>query len=523
MDTLLLNGNVLTMEGGRRESAIGFRNGRIARVGESNDLRAETTFGTKIVDLGGRTVVPGFTDAHAHVWKIGHLLTSMLDLRNIPSLPALADAIRARDAVLPQGRWLLGRGFNEIALAEKRKPSRYDLDRAAPHRPVVLTRTCGHIYAANSVALNLAGIGPGTETPVGGVIERDPSGVPNGILHETAMGLINRAMPPPTPAEHEEMIQAALRHQLSHGITASSDCGVTPELLSVYRDLDRRSALPVRMLVMPLRRVDGRNEPVPLPEQHVSEWLRVDTVKFLADGGLSGGTAALSVPYRHASTQGTLRFEPEELRLLCRESHRAGWRIATHAIGDVAIDLILDIYESLGPHPKGLSHRIEHFGLPSPRQLARAAKMQVISVPQAIFIYSLGGNFLEMLPDEFLPRCYPIRGMLDAGLITALSSDAPVVEDDNPLTGMYAAIARRTKGGTAIAPEQCISVWEALYGYTVAGAAAAGESLLRGTLAPGKFADLAVLSGDPLTAEPEALGDIHVEMTFVSGRQVYSR
>jgi predicted amidohydrolase YtcJ len=319
------------------------------------------------------------------------------------------------------------------------------------------------------------------------------------------------------------MILAALRHQLSLGITASSDCGVTPELLAVYRDMDRRSALPARMLVMPLRRVDGRAEAVRLPEQHVSDWLRVDTVKFLADGGLSGGTAALSVPYRHAATKGTLRFAPEDLLLLCKESHRAGWRIATHAIGDVAIDLVLDIYESLGAHPKGLAHRIEHFGLPSAPQLARAAAIGVISVPQAIFIYSLGGNFLEMLPDEFLPRCYPIRAMLEAGLITALSSDAPVVEDDNPITGMYAAIARRTNGGATIAPEQGITAAEALHAYTAGGALAAGEFTARGSIAPGKWADLAVLSADPLAAQTEALRDIKVDMTFVAGEQVFTR
>ncbi len=523
MNLLLYNGNVLTLEGGRKASAIAIRDGRIAGAGETADMRAQAQPGTRLVDLGGRTVVPGFTDAHAHVWKMGHLLTTMVDLRSTTSLITLGDAIRERDAKLPEGKWLLGRGFNEIAMPEKRKPTRHDLDAAVPHRPVVLTRTCGHIYAANSMALELAGIDSATECPTGGVIERDDYGVPTGILHETAMGLINRVMPAPTASEFEEMILAALRHQLSLGITASSDCGVTPELLAVYRDMDRRSALPARMLVMPLRRVDGRAEVVRLPEQHVSDWLRVDTVKFLADGGLSGGTAALSVPYRHAATKGTLRFAPEDLLLLCQESHLAGWRIATHAIGDVAIDLVLDIYESLGAHPKGLAHRIEHFGLPSAPQLARAAAIGAISVPQAIFIYSLGGNFLEMLPDEFLPRCYPIRAMLEAGLITALSSDAPVVEDDNPITGMYAAIARRTNGGATIAPEQGITAAEALHAYTAGGALAAGEFTARGSIAPGKWADLAVLSADPLAAQTEALRDIKVDMTFVAGEQVFTR
>src|SRR5262249_59543728 len=147
--------------------------------------------------------------------------------------------------------------------------------------------------------------------------------------------------------------------------------------------------------------------------------------------GMSGERAAMSVTYTHADEKDVLSFERDELEALCRESHDAGWRIATHAIGDVAIDQMLDIYESLGPHPRGLTHRIEHFGLPDARQLARAAKLGVIAAPQTIFIHSLGRNFRNYLPDSFIPRCYPIRAMLDAGVRVALSSDAPVVEGDN--------------------------------------------------------------------------------------------
>jgi len=520
-DTLLFNGNVLTMDSPGQATAVAFHNGRVAAVGDSKTLLAQAGAQTTRYDLDGRTVVPGFIDAHAHIWKIGHLLTTMLDLRRVQSIGNLCAAVRERAASLPPGDWLQGRGFNEAVMAEKRKPTRDDLDRAVPDRPVVLTRTCGHIFVANSVALKLAGITAHTETPVGGVIERDARGEPNGILHETAMGLITRVMPPATASDYENMIRAALEHQLSLGITASSDCGVSPEQLNVYLDLDRKGALPARVSVMPLRRVDGRKDPVPLPKQYVSDMLRVDTVKFLADGGLSGATAALSVPYRHANTKGTLRFEPEDLRQLCQESHDHGWRIATHAIGDVAIDLILSIYEGLGPHPKGFAHRIEHFGLPDTAQLQRAAKLGVISVPQAIFIHALGANFIEMIPDSLFARTYPIRSMLDAGLTVALSSDAPVVEDDNPLMGMYAAIARRSNDGRAILPEQAITTQEALYGYTMGGAIASGDASTRGSITPGKWADVAVLSADPLLAEPEALPEIRVDMTFLAGNKVY--
>jgi len=522
-ELVLHNGRILTQAGLDVFTAILIRDGRVAFVGDSADVARAAGAGAKRIDLAGRTVVPGFIDAHAHIWKIGHLLTTMLDLRRVTSVAELVDAVARFADRLPRDAWLLGRGYNEAVLSERRPPTRHDLDRASPDRPVVLTRTCGHIYAANSAALARANIGVATDAPVGGVIERDAAGVPNGLLHETAMGLINKVMPRPTADDYEAMIVAALRHQLSLGITSSSDCGVSPQLLSVYRAVEAKRGLPSRVNVMPLRRVDGVSAPVPLPERFVSDMLRVDTVKFLADGGLSGATAALSVNYRHAPQKGVLRFERHELQALCRETHDAGFRIATHAIGDVAIDQMLDIYESLGPHPRGLAHRIEHFGLPDSTQLARAAHLGMIAAPQTIFIHSLGRNFRHYLPDSFLPRTYPIRAMLDAGVRVALSSDAPVVEDDNPLVGMMAAITRRDNEGQLIAPEQAITAGEALRAYTLGGAIASGDETNRGTIETGKWADLAVLSGDPLTSAAETLPDVHVVLTLLAGRVVYER
>jgi hypothetical protein len=246
-------------------------------------------------------------------------------------------------------------------------------------------------------------------------------------------------------------------------------------------------------------------------------------VKFLADGGLSGATAALSMAYRHVNSTGVLRFANGELRELCRESHAAGWRIATHAIGDVAIDQVLDIYGSLGAHKRGYAHRIEHFGLPDAAQLARAAKLKVIAAPQTIFIHSLGGKLRRYRPAAVLPRTYPIRAMLDAGVRVALSSDAPVVEDDNPLSGMAAAVTRTDADGEAIAAAQAITAREALYAYTMGGAIASGDEANRGSIEAGKWADLAVLSGNPLVEAPDSLSRLAVDMTLVAGRIAYEK
>ena len=225
-DLLLYNARVLTQGTPATATAVAIRDGRIAAAGDAADLSRSMHGGARRIDLGGRTLIPGFNDAHAHVWKIGHLLTSMLDLRRATSVGEIVDDVRRACARLPPSTWVLGRGFNEAALAERRMVTRHDLDRASRDRPIALTRTCGHIYAVNSAALARASITCDTPAPAGGAIERDDSGTPNGLLHETAMGLINRVLPAPSAADYEAMIEAALRHQLSLGITSTADCGV---------------------------------------------------------------------------------------------------------------------------------------------------------------------------------------------------------------------------------------------------------------------------------------------------------
>lgn len=519
-ELVVTGGTVLTQDPAHPVAeGVAVLKGRIKAVGTAAEMERLAGPGTRRVHLDGATLVPGLIDAHAHLWKMGHLLTTMADLRGVGSLGELAERLRTAAARRPDG-WLLARGYNEGRLAEHRPPLRADLDLISADRPIVLTRTCGHIYACNSAALRAAGITRDTPDPAGGVVDRDPAGEPTGLLHETAMGLVLRRMPPPTPADLAAMVVAALRHQLPLGITSSNDAGVAPALLDVYRRLDQDQALPSRANVMALRLVDGIGE-VPLPEPSVSEHLRIDTVKFLADGGLSGATAALSVRYRHADTRGVLRFTDPELDRLAGAAHRAGLRIAIHAIGDVTIDQVLALYQRLGPGPK--RHRIEHFGLPDAAQLARAAALRVIAVPQTIFLPELGRNFREYLPDGWLSRAYPVRAMLDAGITVALSSDAPVVESDDPMRGIQAAVDRRDADGSPIAAEQAITAAEALYGYTMGGAIASGDDFNRGSITPGKFADFAVLDGNPLTTATEELGSIRVRATWLGGRLVYER
>lgn len=501
-----------------RAEALAADGERIVAVGARNDIEPLAGPETRRVDLEGRVLIPGFNDAHVHAWKVGQLLTSILDLRSVRSLDELAQRLRERHRELPREAWLIGRGYNEALMAEGRQPTRYELDAAAPGRPIAMTRACGHMMVVNSRVLELGGIDANTASPPGGAIERDERGEATGLLKETAMGLAKAVMPDPSVEDYAEMIAAANDAQLRNGITSVSEAGAYPDLVGAYRRLDRERRLAIRANVMAMRLADEQVGSLPLPERFVSDFLRVDSVKLFADGGLSGATAALMGRYRHGESRGLLRVEADELYELAVGARDAGLRVCTHAIGDAAIDCVLAAYERLG-RP---AQRIEHFGLPSPSHLERARRLGAMAVPQAIFIHSLGPNFRRHLTEDYLARCYPLRSMLDAGLVVALSSDAPVVADDSPLRGIQAAVTRRDREGELIAERESVRVEEALYAYTMGGALASGDGENRGSLTVGKWADLVVLDENPLTVDPEELHQIRVVQSFVAGELRFS-
>lgn len=492
--------------------------GRIAAVGPLADLDRP---GVRRVDLAGRTLIPGFNDAHVHVVWLGHLLIHQVDVRIhvAPDIPTAIGRLAARAAATPPAGWVEGVGYNEALLPEGRHLTRHDLDRASPNHPIVVTRTCGHIAVANSAALSLAGIDASTPDPAGGVIVRDQDGTPTGILKETAMALVGRLIPPPSPAATEAAIRAAQAHQLALGITSATDPAVLPDELAVYRAMDARGALRVRTNVLAGRRTG--DDHYPLPERHLSEMLRVDSVKYFADGGMTSATAKISIPYRETGTTGVLIWEDEALAESMWEAHAAGLRIATHANGDVAIAQVLATYELLAARAPGRRHRIEHLALPSPEHLARCRALGVMVATQPVFLPAMGATFRRYMPEVFFERAYGVRAMLDAGLTVALSTDAPVVPDDNPLLGLRAAIDRRDHAGAPLGAGQAISAAEALRGYTLAGALLSDDGDSRGAIAPGMWADLVVLSGDPLATPPEQLTELRVEQTYVGGQLVF--
>ncbi|RTI54315.1 amidohydrolase [Thermus scotoductus] len=445
----------------------------------------------------GEAILPGFHDAHVHIWKIGQLLTDLLDLREVDSLEALTGLLRERDRVLPPGAWLLGRGWNEARLGGV--PNRAFLDSVVPGRPVLLTRTCAHIHALNSKALALAGIGPETPSPPGGEIRHE-----EGLLLERAYGLVERVLPRRTVEDYRRYILAGSRHLLARGITSALEAGADPLLLEAYRSLDQEGLLPLRVSVLAILRPDGEDALYPLPALHRSERLVVAGVKLFADGGLSGASAAVSRPYREVGGQGVLRLKAEEIFELALPAHRKGFFVATHAIGDVAIREVLAAYARLyREEPRPLRHRIEHFGLPGPKELALARSLGIWVVPQPIFLKELRENFVRYLPEAFLPWCYNLRRMEEAGLSLAFSSDAPVVREVSPVQGALAASLPLTGRG--------LPLMRSLFYYTRP--EASGLEALR--LWPGQPADLVVFSENPFT-HPEEARVVRVEVDGVA-------
>jgi predicted amidohydrolase YtcJ len=524
-DTIFTGGTIHTITPGQPPaSALAIAGNQILAVGDDAAIAELAGPGTRRVDLAGRTVVPGFNDAHVHLWKEGMLL-SQVNARPAaaPTIPALVGAFAARAAQTPAGQWIEGRGYDDTRLPERRHPTRDDLDRASTAHPILLGRTCGHIIVVNSHALELAGIDANTPNPPGGEIDRDERGEPTGVLRETAMALVRSIQPHPSDDDLARALIGAGRNFLALGITSIGEPGVDPRTIAIYRRLDEAGQLPLRSDVMAMTILPNGQRAAP-PAPWRGSLAKCDTVKLFSDGGLSSGTAALSVPYPGRHDCGLPRFPADQLAAEVRLIYAAGLSVAVHAIGDRVIGELLDAFERLHATRSSAQRlRIEHLGLPSPAHLARAGAIGVLVATQPSFLHDIGDAMLHHLPEPLVAQCYPFRAMFEAGLTVAFSSDGPVISDINPLLGLRSAALRRTRGGQVISPEQAVGVEQALWAFTAGSAIASGEANRLGQIAPGYLADLAVLGGDPLSVPAERLLELQVEQTWVGGRLAFER
>lgn len=528
LDLVLQNGIIYTMEEQMPTTAmVGVKGGRIASL-DQKEIKPLITSKTEVVDLKGKVVLPGFIDAHCHILKHGLNLSNVdCSYPNIKSIEDIKDKIAERSKSLPKGKWIIGWGYDDSKLQEKRHPSRYDLDDAAGDHYVVIVRTCAHMMVANSKALKLSNIDRDTADPKGGKIDRDSSGEPTGLLRELAQDLVNKVIPPPSFSDLYQALTLASDEYVRHGITSIGEAGVgltTGNLLEieVFQAAWKQSNLLLRVYLMVM--YDFLDELIKLGIQpgFGDEYLRISSIKMFLDGGFGGRTACLRRPYEGSQNDaGILYFEQEELDSKVLRAHAAGFQLAIHAIGDKAIENVLNSYEeALKIHPRiDHRHRIEHCGLCTPDLMERIKKLNIIPIPQAAVLYYLGDSFLANL-GERVRWAYPLKSWIGRGLIPAGSSDSPVVPV-MPMMGIYSAVNRQTISNAPIVPEESLTVREAIKMYTTYAAYASFEDTLKGTIKPGKYADFVVLEEDPFMVQPNYIKNISVAHTIINGKTVY--
>jgi hypothetical protein len=516
--------------------AVAIANGRILAVGSDEEIRAYKGLNTQVIDLRGRLVVPGLADSHVHFIGGGFQLLEV-DLKDAHSEEEFVRRISDKARTLPPGKWIQGGDWDEEAWPSRKLPERGLIDPVTPRTPVFISRYDGHAGLANSFALKLAGITKDTRDPVGGVIVRDAkSGKPTGILKDEAQELVAKVIPRPTESEMEEALRAALKEAARVGLTSLHDITVDTESwngsftgeIRMLRRAEREGWLTCRIYaITPIAHWEKLAE-AGISHDMGSDFLKLGAVKAFADGSLGSRTGWMFEPYDddrgNRGLPMPLMNPPSRMEALARQADEAGIQICTHAIGDRAVSAILNIYEALGgDHPAAHRFRVEHAQHLRAEDFARFGKLGIVASMQPYHAVDDGRWAEKRIGHERARTSYAWRSMLDASVVLAFGSDWPVAPLD-PLSGIAAAVTRATLDGRNPGgwfPEQRLTVEEALRAYTRGSAYAAFEEKDKGTIAPGKFADLVVLSEDLFRIPPQRIKDAHAEITMVGGRVVY--
>ncbi|RLA29052.1 MAG: amidohydrolase [Gammaproteobacteria bacterium] len=519
VDTIFYNGKIVTLDQQLSiASTVVVDDGRIIAVGD--DDVADGYDAPTAVDLGGKLAMPGFIDSHTHIRGRPQ---RYIDLTKTRSIEELRGQVSDKARELGPGEWITGYGWSEDVMAELRRPLRRDLDDAAPENPVLLTRAGGHSAVANSLALELAEVNLDTPQPESGVIERGDDGELNGVIRER-QDIVSKLIPEATYEEVRESLIGILREQLSLGITslvhATGSLEAYAEWEHVYglhRGSLPRAAIqvfwegPEAMSAFGRRTGDG------------DDHLRLGPIKIFVDGGFTGPAAFTKEPYKGESEyRGKLSLTPEELRRIIRQAHAANWQLGIHAIGDAAIELTIDeLAAALDESPRSNHrHYLNHFTvMPSGEAMDKMAEYDIAITQQPNFTYTLDGRYSEYLDGDRLQHNNPLRTPMDHGIHVAISSDILPI---GPMVGIYAAVTRKGMSGNVYGADEALTVMEALRGYTLYGAYLTFEEDEKGSLEPGKLADMIVLDQDILTIDPDHIMDIRVEQTWLGGKLVYA-
>ncbi|HLJ44958.1 MAG TPA: amidohydrolase [Bryobacteraceae bacterium] len=518
-DTILVNGNIHTMDPANPEAeAVAIAGGRFLAVGTNNEVGNLSWPGVKKIDLGGRTVYPGFIDAHLHTASSGlrHLKEVNCDLRSIAAIQA---AIRERAAKTPPGNWVVGFMYDDTKTEDGRPLRVADLDAAAPNHPVFINHRGGHTSWVNSRALNIADVNDKTPDPPGGKFERGADGKLTGRAMETANAVFrSKIHTNATRADRREGVKLITKMIAKSGITSVNDPQGSPEDLTAYQDAYESGDLSVRVYGFISQALIGRMLPSGVHTGLGNEWVRVGAMKMVCDGSISERDARVSQAYvGRPNDFGILVKDEEQLYHDALPAYTAGWQIGTHANGDIAIDIVLRVYERLqrAVPRRDPRFRIEHCTVINDDLVRRIKAQGVIPTPFSSYVYYHGEKMKEY-GEERLNSMFALRSFLDAGIPATMSSDYPPGPFE-PMMFLQSSVTRTDVKGHVWGPKQRIKVTEALRVATVHGAYASFEEKLKGSIEAGKLADLVVLGRDPLQEDPSTLVTIPVERTMVGG------
>ncbi len=531
-DLVFLNGSAITVDPQDRVcQGAAVEGNKILAVGTTEEMKDLAGPGTQIIDLKGRSLVPGFIDAHCHAGDYGPVkFNIVIRPETIRSIGDLKQEIRKRAATTPKGGWVLGRGYDNTKFDENRHPTRRDFDEAAPDHKVFILRTCGHLGVLNSAGLSEFGIRKGSPDPPGGKIERDDRGEPTGLLYEQALVPVRMRTQP----SYEEFVRGLPRMNedfLRYGITSATDAsGRNPDQIRAFQKGVAEGLFQVRVYFQVRTsgvaiRVGEHYLQSGLVTGYGNERLRLGSYKLMLDGAGGGGSAAMREAYPgKPSDFGILHQTQEELDELVLNGHKAGYQVGVHAIGDRAIEMTLSSFaRALKAFPrKDCRHRIEHCGFLDGPLMDQMKEMGILAILGLPFLYELGDSYITVFGHDRLQCVYPLGSLMKRGIIAPLSSDSPVI-DPNPMHGIYFAVTRKTQTGQTIAIHEAVTVLQAIRAYTMSGAYATFEEEIKGSLEPGRLADLAVLSDNILKVPSEKILGIKVDLTVVDGKVGYER
>jgi predicted amidohydrolase YtcJ len=538
-DTIFTHGNIYTgvldstsIVAAKRAEAIATRGEFIIGVGRREDILKFKGPDTKVVDLDGRFVMPGFNDAHMHLAEAGRQKLSV-DLTGVKTLDEFRDRIRAKAEKAAPGEWILGGGWDETLWPVKVTPSRWDVDEATSGHPAYLVRVDGHIGVANTRALQLASVTVASKDPEGGKIDRDESGTPTGILRESAQAAVRAAIPKLNHDQSLNAIQLALADLASHGVTSAQDNSSWDDF-KIYEELERSGKLTARIYEWlpfddPVKTLDKKRS----SHSAADDMLRTGMLKGFMDGSLGSKTAALFEPYNDdPKNSGLPQYEAEKLNAMTKERVLAGYQIGFHAIGDKGAQMALDAFAEAEKAAKdgkvkaadgGTDYRlrIEHAQVTSPKQVLQFKELKVIASMQPNHLLTDMNWAESRLGPKRAAHSYAWSEFLKHGVTLAFGTDYPV-EPVTPFRGLYAAITRQNESAKkSYYPEQKLTIEQAITAYTTGSAFAQFEEKQKGKLAPGMLADFVVLDRDITAVAPAKILETKVLRTVVGGRTVY--